>query len=121
MMDYNDISNIIAQIENGKQDKRFVYNCCGESFPSLYGFRKHLYEYHPEELSKYFESSLHREQPLRPTKEDIHRAANKGKKKYERELKRKELRIHNKKNDSVSAPNKGDHFHLIYTPMGNKR
>ena len=120
-MEQYEIESILSQINEGKNNRGFVYSCCGETFPSIYEFRKHLYESHPVELSDYFESALHRDPVEKPTKEEIHRMANKGKKKVEKEKIKKENRLRARKRDSSPTPNKGDHFHLIYTPMGNKK
>ncbi len=116
------INSILKQIESGKVDSRYVYRCCGESFLSLYDFRKHLFERHPEEMELHFEEALHRELPTKPSAEEVHRKANKGKKIKEKALKKKEEKQTRKRNhDAYPTPSKGDSFHLIYTPMGNKR
>ena len=115
------INDILQQIEVGKEDRHATYCCCGESFDSLYDFRKHLYCSHPEELELYFEDAIHRE-PQETQKGEVHRLAKRGRKKKEAAKRRKENKKARDRNANA-YPNaaKGDHFHLIYTPMGNKR
>ena len=115
------IKNILGQIETGKVNRKQTYVCCEQVFASLYEFRKHLHEMHPVEMSSFFEVALHRELAPKPTKEEIHRLANKGKKKIENKKKKKELKLHARKRGMLPSPKPGDHFHIIYTPMGNKR
>lgn len=120
-MSEQEINSILDQIEEGKNVKRYVYNCCGTSFPSLYEFRQHLFTSHPDELKNIFEIHLHRE-PSKLTKEEVHKMANKGKKKKEKAIDRKEKRETARKNqDAYPTASKGDFFRLIYTPMGNKK
>ena len=117
-----EIQDILSQIEIGKHEHRISYSCCGEIFQSLYEFRRHLHKSHPEEMSRYFEEALHREMPAPMSREEVHRLANKGKKKKEKAQERKEKRQVSKRNrDAYPIASKGDSFHLIYTPMGNKK
>ena len=116
------IQSVFRQIELGKTSKNVVYTCCGEAFHSLFDYRKHLHFSHPEEMVSLFEEALHREKPALPTKEEVHRLANKGKKKKEKAQDKKKKRQTSKRNrDAYPVASKGDSFHLIYTPMGNKR
>ena len=118
----DDVNSILAQIEYGKSHRNANYFCCGESFLSLFDFRKHLYYSHPKEMSLFLEFALHRELPKPKSKEEIHRLANKGKKKREKAIDRKEKRQARERNrDAYPTPSRGDHFHIILTPMGNKR
>ena len=121
-MTENQIHNVLLQIEQGKTNRNHTYYCCDKSFLSLYDFRRHLFEYHTQEMQLYFESALHRELPNKPSKEEVHRKANKGKKIREKVLKKKEEKHIRKRNqDAYPLPSIGDNFHLIYTPMGNKK
>ena len=120
-MTEDQINFILEQIESGKAYRKQDYMCCDECFTSLYDFRKHLYDVHPDEMNNIFAASFHRETSEKPTKEEIHRLANKGKKKIERKRIRKELKKRAENRAKQPSPNTGDHFHLIYTPMGNKR
>lgn len=115
------IKNILEQLKTGKKNRRQVYHCCGDSFDSLYDFRKHLFFEHPEELKLYFEEALTGWQQ-KPTAEEIHKMANKGKKIKEKQLKKKEeKKVRERNRDAYPTAVKGDYFRLIYTPMGNKR
>lgn len=121
-MTEDQIHSILEQIEHGKNNRRQSYICCGQAFPSLYDFRKHLFLEHPEELDLYFESVLHRDIAVKPTKTEIHKMANKGKKIKERARFRFEEKKRRERNLNAYPDHaKGDHFHLIYTPMGNKK
>ena len=116
------IHSVLEQIEAGKENRRQTYCCCDMVFSSLYDFRRHLFLEHPRELEEYFEPALHRESPAKPTKEEIHRMANKGRKKIERTQTKIEEKKRRERNlNAYPNPAKGDYFRLIYTPMGNKK
>ena len=118
----NQIKDILEQIASGKSNRKQVYQCCGCSFDSVYEFRKHLYLEHPEELRLYFEEALAGGIMPKPTAEAVHKMASKGKKIKEKAEKKKEERKVQKRNrDAYPTPAKGDSFHLVYTPMGNKK
>lgn len=57
-----DVDNIRLQIEKGKTVDS-VYRCCGQEFATLYEFRKHLYEEHPEEYAELGSEVFHRDIP----------------------------------------------------------
>lgn len=116
------IKGILEQIAAGKMNRKHVYQCCGNSFETLYEFRRHLFLEHPEELKKYFEVALTGGNVHKPTEAEVHKMASKGKRTKENALKKKEERQASKRNrDAYPVSSKGDHFHLIYTPMGKKR
>lgn len=120
-MTEQEISGILKQIENGLQDRNTIYICCGQSFPSLFEFRKHLFEAHLEEYKSHFKAVMHREKPVLPTKEEIHKIVNKRRKIKDKQLTEKERRIRAQNRSAYATPAKGDHFRIIYTPMGNKK
>lgn len=116
------IQDVLAQIEAGKRNRRQSYFCCGKVFTTLYGFRQHLFTDHPRELEECFEQVLHREGSALPTKEEIHKMANKGRKVKERARSKVEMKKHKERNlNAYPDRAKGDFFRLIYTPMGNKK
>ncbi len=115
------VKGILEQIEAGKKNRRHVYQCCENCFETLYEFRKHLFVEHPEEMKLYFEAALTGGNVVKPTAEEVHKMARRGKKIKEKALEKKEKRQARKRNqDAYPSASKGDHFHLIYTPMGNK-
>lgn len=116
------VKDILGQIESGKKNRRQVYHCCGNSFDSLYDFRKHLFLEHPEEMKLYFEDAFTSGKVNKPTAEEVHKMANRGKKIKEKKLKKKEEReVRERNSDAYPTASKGDFFRLVYTPMGNKR
>lgn len=115
-MEQGEIDYILSQIGRGINEKRFIYKCCKEAFPSLYDFRKHLYENHQEDYRLFFEPVLHRKPIEKLSKEELHRRISRNKRKP-----RQKKKSYSKGRSALSAQKKGGHFHLIYTPMGNKR
>lgn len=116
------VKGILEQIEAGKKNRRHVYQCCENCFETLYEFRKHLFVEHPEEMKLYFEAALTGGNVVKPTAEEVHKMARKGRNVKEKALKKKEerkVRMHNQ--DAYPTPSKGDYFRLVYTPMGNKK
>lgn len=109
-MSEEEIQNLLKQIEQRKDSRNASYRCCGKTHHGLYEFRKHLFACHPEEYSRYFSPVLHRETPasVRGVGVGVHK-------------KTKKKKGYSKNDDAYPTRCKGDHFHLIYTPMGNKR
>lgn len=106
-MSDGEIQNLLKQIEQRKNTNKGSYRCCGQTHHGLFEFRKHLFECHPEEYTKHFVSELHRDAPsvIRGVGVMTSRSPKRNTGPREAYLKRSE----------------GDRFHLIYTPMGNKR
>lgn len=109
-MSEEEIQNLLKQIEQRKDSRKATYRCCGKTHHGLYEFRKHLFLCHPEEYSRYFSPVLHRDAPasVRGVGIGVHKKAKKKK-------------GNSKNDDAYPTRCKGDYFHLIYTPMGNKR
>ena len=77
-----DIIEIIRQVRKGNHDNKYIYSCCDCQFNTVYEFRKHLYECHPQEYGD-IEPYFQREKPIELTKEE-------RKAKIKQALKRKE-------------------------------
>lgn len=109
-MSEDEIQNLLKQIEQRKDSRNASYRCCGKTHHGIYEFRKHLYVCHPEEYSRYFSPVLHRDAPasVRGVGVGVHK-------------KTKKKKGYSKNDDAYPTRCKGDYFHLIYTPMGNKR
>lgn len=121
MTDEN-VKSILEQIAVGKMNRRQVYHCCGDSFDTLYEFRKHLFLKHPEEMKLFFEDALTGGNLVKPTAEEVHKMARRGRNTKEKALKKaEERRVRKHNQDAYPTPAKGDYFRLIYTPMGNKK
>ena len=110
-MSEEEILNLLKQIEHNKGKRNASYRCCGCTHHSLFDFRKHLFVCHPEEYKQYHLSKFLSQDP--PT---LVRGIGVS---VSKPSKRKKGSARNEYSDP--APCKGDHFHIIYTPMGNKR
>lgn len=109
-MTEEEIQVILKQIEIQK-DKRYAsYRCCGKTHYSLFDFRKHLNECHNDEYRKIFVNVLHRSAPS--TVRGVGVAVSNSPTNKREAAKRE---------NAVPHRVKGEYFHLIYTPMGNKR
>lgn len=108
-MSDDEVQILLKQIENKKASHKGSYRCCGKTHLGLFEFRKHLSECHPLEYNRYFVSVLHQRVPQRKAPKSIMGFG----------IKR--IRQASSKSESYLPKYEGEHFHLIYTPMGNKR
>lgn len=106
-MSDDEIQNLVMQIEQGRDNRKASYHCCGRTFISLYYFRRHLYECHPEEYKRFFVMELRQSPPSTVRGVGVKRS-NAPAKGYAWSR------------DATVTPCKGDYFRLIYTPMGKK-
>ena len=109
-MTEEEIQVILKQIEQQRDKRHGSYRCCGKTHQSLFDFRKHLFEYHKDEYHRYFVKELHGSAPstVRGIGISVSNSPTNKKEAAKRE-KAEQTRV------------KGEYFHLIYTPMGNKR
>ena len=103
-MSDDEVKNLLKQIKNKKASRKGSYRCCGKTHFGLFEFRKHLYECHPIEYNRYFVKALYRPAPQSVMGFGI-----------------KKIELSSSNSGSYLPQYEGDHFHLIYTPMGNKR
>jgi len=75
-MEQNEIDLILAQIEQGRLSKDYIYHCCGKCFSSKYSFYQHLYKSHNEEYESCFKQKFHIDQVVTPV---VHISRNKRK------------------------------------------
>lgn len=99
-----EIQIIKKQIELRRDQRKPSYRCCGKTHSGLFEFRKHLYECHPQEYSRYFVGEFHQSAPT-----SVRGVGIKTSKSNKRNLPPEPKKV------------EGEYFHLIYTPMGNKR
>ena len=112
----DEIHMTITQIVDGRNIDGYEYQCCGIKFVGMEVFSAHLASCHSEEYFHKFKSLLRTEPVVLPSKERIHNAVNRHKKKLEKEAKQRA----NRRSHRRPEP-KGGHLWLIYTPMGNKK
>ena len=110
-----DINSLLTQIRDCVYEKDLIFHCCGQLFPNLFGLKKHLMEYHQEDYRRHFKHAIGCTNRKLKDKIDIHQKAIQGEQKlYERMRQVKGY-------DEGASPTVGLGFHIIYTPMGNKR
>ena len=104
------VQNLYMQIEKNKGKRIVTFRCCNCTYKSLFDFRKHLFECHRQDYDRHFTKKLSQNFPTIVRGVDVSVSKNTKKKKSSA-----------RNEDSYLNPCKGDHFHIIYTPMGNKR
>lgn len=109
-MTEEEIGNILKQIIAGRGSRNASYRCCGKKYKTLFTFRKHLFECHIDEYNHHFLSELHGTAPNLVRGVGV---------KVSKKPKSKKGYVRNQ--DAYPTRCVGDHFHIIYTPMGNKR
>lgn len=110
------MQDMIAQVVDGRGDESFKYCCCGEVFIGSAAIREHLKSQHAEEYVSKFKYLLRTGPVSLPTKEVVHAAVNRHKKKLEKAAKQRA----NRRSHRRIGP-EGNGQRPIYTPMGNKR
>lgn len=106
-MSEDEVQNLLKQIEQKKMTNKGTYRCCGKTHHGLFEFRKHLFECHPVEYNRYFVTELHRDAPTSIRGVGI--------------MTSKSPKRNPGPREAFLERSESDRFHLIYTPMGNKR